>query len=47
METQIHTAGTVIRSSKVDGLHFDPEDHALLGQAVAEIVKKTWRTKNV
>ena len=38
---------TVIRSSKVDGLHFDPEDHALLGKAVANLVKKTWRTKNV
>jgi lysophospholipase L1-like esterase len=39
--------GTVIQSSKVDGLHFDPEDHAALGKAVAKIVKKSWRKKNV
>jgi lysophospholipase L1-like esterase len=30
---------TVIASSKVDGIHFDPEEHAKLGHAVARIVK--------
>ena len=39
--------GTIIRSIDIDGLHFDPEDHALLGNAVAEIVNKTWRMQNV
>lgn len=29
-------AGTVIRSSPVDGVHFKAEDHARLGRAVAE-----------
>jgi lysophospholipase L1-like esterase len=28
-------AGSVIASSPVDGIHFDPEDHARLGKAVA------------
>ena len=32
--------GTVIKSSKVDGLHFDPEGHETLGKAVAEAVNK-------
>ncbi len=32
--------GTVIKSSKVDGLHFDPEGHEALGKAVAEAVNK-------
>ena len=30
--------GTVIQSSKLDGLHYDPEDHHKLGKAVAGIV---------
>jgi lysophospholipase L1-like esterase len=29
---------TVIQSSKLDGLHYDPEDHQKLGLAVADIV---------
>lgn len=29
---------TVIQSSKLDGLHYDPEEHLKLGQAVAGIV---------
>lgn len=29
---------TVIQSSKLDGLHFDPEDHLKLGAAVANII---------
>jgi lysophospholipase L1-like esterase len=29
---------TVIKSSKLDGLHYDPADHHKLGMAVAEIV---------
>jgi lysophospholipase L1-like esterase len=28
-------AGEVIRSSEVDGIHFDPEEHAKLGKALA------------
>ena len=28
-------AGSVIRSSPVDGIHFDPDAHALLGKAIA------------
>jgi len=32
-------AGSVIRSSDVDGIHFDAEEHARLGQAVAEKVQ--------
>ena len=31
-------AGTVIRSSAVDGFHFDPDAHVVLGKAVAGIV---------
>ena len=31
---------TVIQSSKVDGLHFDPKEHRILGEKVAELVKK-------
>jgi len=31
-------AGTVIESSPVDGIHFGAEMHALLGQAVAEVL---------
>ena len=32
---------TVIQSSKLDGLHYDPEEHLKLGQAVAGIVRKS------
>ena len=31
-------ASSVIRTSRLDGLHIDPEDHKILGKAVAEIV---------
>jgi len=31
---------TVIASSQVDGIHFDPGEHAKLGHTVAEIVKE-------
>jgi len=31
---------TIIQSSKLDGLHFDPEDHHKLGTAVANIICK-------
>ena len=31
---------TVIKSSKLDGLHCDPEEHRKLGTAVAEIVNR-------
>ncbi|MQT13618.1 SGNH/GDSL hydrolase family protein [Segnochrobactrum spirostomi] len=31
-------AGTIIRSSDVDGLHLDPDAHAVLGGAIADIV---------
>lgn len=33
-------AGTVIVSSDVDGIHFDPPEHAKLGRAVAQRVKE-------
>lgn len=33
-------AGTVTRSSRVDGVHLDPDQHALLGQALATIVEQ-------
>ncbi|MDR1387528.1 MAG: SGNH/GDSL hydrolase family protein [Propionibacteriaceae bacterium] len=32
-------AGTVVKCSRHDGLHLDPDQHALLGQALAEQVK--------
>ncbi len=31
---------TVIQSSRIDGLHIDPEDHKTLGKEVAKIVQK-------
>ena len=31
---------TVVRSSDVDGVHFEKEDHKALGKAVVEIVKR-------
>jgi lysophospholipase L1-like esterase len=31
-------AGSIIQSSKLDGLHYDPEDHKKLGKAVAGLV---------
>ncbi len=34
---------SVIHSSKIDGLHIDPEEHAVLGKSVAEIVRKISR----
>lgn len=33
-------AGSVIRSSPVDGIHFDAPDHAILGRSVAAKVKE-------
>ena len=33
-------AANVIKSSKVDGIHFDQPDHAKLGTAVADVVRK-------
>jgi lysophospholipase L1-like esterase len=33
-------AGTVVKSSAVDGIHLDPEEHRKLAEAVAEIVKR-------
>ena len=35
--------GTIIQSSKMDGLHYDPEDHHKLGKAVADIVSEKVR----
>ena len=32
-------AGKYIKSSEADGIHFDPEDHRKLAEAVAEMVK--------
>jgi lysophospholipase L1-like esterase len=34
-------AGSVISASKLDGLHFDPEDHKKLGKTVADLVLNT------
>jgi len=39
-ECAFFDTATVIQSSKVDGLHIDPEDHEMLGKSVAEVVKK-------
>jgi lysophospholipase L1-like esterase len=33
-------AGKVMKSSKYDGFHFDPEGHAALGKAVAKVVAR-------
>jgi len=33
-------AGSVIGSSPIDGIHFDPEEHATLGKAVAVEVRR-------
>lgn len=33
-------AGTVIQSSKADGIHLDPEDHRKLAEAVAAIIRE-------
>jgi len=35
---QFFDTSTVIQSSKLDGLHFDPEEHHKLGTAVANII---------
>lgn len=35
---QFFDAGKVMKSSKVDGFHLDPEAHAALGAAMAEVV---------
>ena len=35
---QFFDTSTIIQSSKLDGLHFDPEEHAKLGTAVADII---------
>ncbi len=37
---QFFDTSTVIQSSKLDGLHFDPEDNHKLGTAVANIIRK-------
>lgn len=41
-ERGVHSfdAGSVIRSSPVDGIHFDPDAHAALGQAIAAAIGK-------
>lgn len=31
-------AGSVVRASRVDGVHLDAEDHVLLGEALADVV---------
>lgn len=37
--TRFFDTSTVIRTSKLDGLHIDPEEHRVLGEAVAGIVR--------
>ncbi len=39
-ECEFFDTSTVIRSSDLDGVHFEKEDHNALGKAVAETVKK-------
>ncbi len=34
----------IIQTSKIDGLHVDPEEHRVLGEQVAELVKKILKT---
>jgi lysophospholipase L1-like esterase len=33
-------AGAVVKSSNIDGLHLDADQHELLGKALAGLVKK-------
>jgi len=33
-------AGTIVKSSDIDGLHLDADQHGLLGKAIADVVKK-------
>jgi lysophospholipase L1-like esterase len=40
-------AGTVIHSSKADGIHLDPDAHRKLAKAVAQIVKEHWGTHDM
>jgi len=35
-------AGMVIQSSPTDGIHWEPDDHAALGQAIAGCVSENW-----
>jgi lysophospholipase L1-like esterase len=35
-------AGDFVVSSSIDGIHFDPESHPALAQALADIVKNLW-----
>jgi lysophospholipase L1-like esterase len=35
-------AGAYIKSSAVDGIHLDPEDHRKLARAVADCIKNFW-----
>jgi len=37
---------TIIQSSQIDGLHFDPEDHHKLGNAVANFIDKIYSPSN-
>jgi len=33
-------SSSVVRSSDIDGVHFDKESHRALGRAIAEVVRK-------
>ena len=37
-------AGSVIKSSKVDGFHLDPDSHATLGKALAKVIVRLARS---
>ncbi len=39
-------AGQIVKSSEIDGLHFDKDQHELLGKAVADKVKEIMFNKN-
>ncbi|UCB45347.1 MAG: SGNH/GDSL hydrolase family protein [Spirochaetota bacterium] len=45
-ECKFFDTSSVIQSSKVDGLHIDPEDHVILGKAIAQIVIDYFTPKN-
>jgi lysophospholipase L1-like esterase len=45
-ECSFFDASSVIQSSRVDGLHIDPEDHQILGKRLAQIVIDILNSKN-
>jgi lysophospholipase L1-like esterase len=38
LSCSFYDAGTKVRASRIDGIHLDAQDHAILGQAIATVV---------